>query len=158
MQVSILQMWNGPVEIAIEDLFIILGPNLNVVSHDDSFIEENDHTVREPYDDSNMFNIFEHQLKLRKKGPSKFSALLKILDEEDVKKKIQRQNTIEQQQQDKQTFDFIKNMKLKINKLHVRYEDDYLNGDSPFSFGLVIDVSLSPLLKNFNTESIMGIN
>jgi hypothetical protein len=53
-------MWNGPVEIAIDDLFIILGPNLNVVSHDDSFIDENDHTVKEPYDDSNMFNIFEH--------------------------------------------------------------------------------------------------
>ena len=33
-------MWNGPVEIAIDDLFIILGPNLNVVSHDDSFIDE----------------------------------------------------------------------------------------------------------------------
>ena len=71
LKVSILQMWNGPVEIAIEDLFIILGPNLNVVSHDDSFIEENDHTVREPYDDSNMFNIFEHQLKLRRKNHGK---------------------------------------------------------------------------------------
>ena len=60
LKVSILQMWNGPVEIAIDDLFIILGPNLNVVSHYDSFIDENDHTLREPYDDSNMFNIFEH--------------------------------------------------------------------------------------------------
>jgi hypothetical protein len=35
-------MWNGPVEINIEDLFIILGPNLSVVSHDESYIEEND--------------------------------------------------------------------------------------------------------------------
>lgn len=68
LKVSILQMWNGPVEIAIDDLFIILGPNLNVVSHDESFIEENDHTHKEPYEDSNMFNIFEHQLKLRRKN------------------------------------------------------------------------------------------
>ena len=34
-------MWNGPVEIIIDDLFIILGPNLNQVSHDESYVEEN---------------------------------------------------------------------------------------------------------------------
>jgi hypothetical protein len=34
-------MWNGPIEITIDDLFLILGPNLNVRSHDDSFLEEN---------------------------------------------------------------------------------------------------------------------
>ena len=34
-------MFSGPVEISIDDLFIILGPNLNVVSHDESFIDEN---------------------------------------------------------------------------------------------------------------------
>jgi hypothetical protein len=33
-------MWNGPIEIAIDDLFIILGPNINVVSHDESYIDE----------------------------------------------------------------------------------------------------------------------
>ncbi len=31
-------------------------------------------------------------------------------------------------------------MKLRVNRLHVRYEDDYFNADSPFSFGLVINV------------------
>jgi hypothetical protein len=51
-------MWNGPVEINIEDLFIVLGPNLSVVSHDESYIEENDQNLDESYDSSNMFNIF----------------------------------------------------------------------------------------------------
>ena len=39
LKVSILQMWSGPMELIIDDLFIILGPNLNVVSHDESYIE-----------------------------------------------------------------------------------------------------------------------
>ena len=50
-------MWSGPIEINIDDLFIILGPNHSVVSHDESYIEQN---LDESYDDSNMFNIFEH--------------------------------------------------------------------------------------------------
>lgn len=54
-------MWSGPVEVMIDDLFIILGPNINVVSHDESFIEDStDQAMLEGYDDSNMFNIFEH--------------------------------------------------------------------------------------------------
>lgn len=53
-------MWGGPVEIMIDDLFIILGPNLAVVSNDDSYIEENEQNLEDSYDGSNMFNIFEH--------------------------------------------------------------------------------------------------
>lgn len=33
-------------------------------------------------------------------------------------------------------------MKLRVNKVHIRYEDDYFNPESPFSLGLVIDVRL----------------
>jgi hypothetical protein len=38
----------------------------------------------------------------------------------------------------------IKNVKLTVNRLHVRFEDDYFsNGESkmwePFSFGLIVD-------------------
>lgn len=55
-----MQMLNGPMEINIEDLFIILGPNLGVVSHNESFIEEGEKDLNESYDKNNMFNIFEH--------------------------------------------------------------------------------------------------
>jgi hypothetical protein len=65
-------MWNSPVEINIEDLFIILGPNYSIVSNDDSYIQEDDKHLNDSYDSSNMFNIFEHQLKLRKKDKGKF--------------------------------------------------------------------------------------
>ena len=65
-------MWNSPVEIDIDDLFIILGPNYSIVSNEDSYIEEDDQHLNNSYDESNMFNIFEHQLKLRKKTKGKF--------------------------------------------------------------------------------------
>lgn len=61
-------MFNGPIEITIDELFIILGPNLNQMSHDDSYIEETENDLEESYDDNNMFNIFHHQLKLKKKS------------------------------------------------------------------------------------------
>lgn len=60
-------MWNGPMEVNIEDLFIILGPNLSVVSQNESYIEEDQNNLEESYDEGNMFNIFEHQLKLKRK-------------------------------------------------------------------------------------------
>ena len=43
---------------------------------------------------------------------------------------------------EKQTFDVIKNLRLFVKRVHIRYEDDNFNGDSPFAFGMVIDVSI----------------
>jgi len=75
MKVSLLQMWGGPVEILVEDLFIVLGPNIAVVSHDESYIDHTAENLNESYDSSNMFNIFEHQLKLRRKKDRKWFTL-----------------------------------------------------------------------------------
>ena len=59
-----------------------------------------------------------------------------------VETPIDPQKASEEPLIDKQTIDFLKNFKLKINRLHVRYEDDYFTGESPFSFGVVLDVNL----------------
>ena len=40
-------------------------------------------------------------------------------------------------------MDFIRNLKLTINKLHVRLEDDILIPDRPYSLGLIINVSMN---------------
>ena len=40
--------------------FMILGPNLSFVSHDESYIL--DEGLNESYDSTNVFNIFEHEL------------------------------------------------------------------------------------------------
>ena len=39
----------------------------------------------------------------------------------------------------------LRNLKIIIKRIHVRYEDDYYAGEKPFSFGLMIDVSQFPL-------------
>lgn len=57
IKISLLSMWSGPLELVIEDLFLVLGPNLSLVSNDDSY-EEDD--LNESYDDANMYNIFDH--------------------------------------------------------------------------------------------------
>lgn len=67
-------MWNGPVEITIDDLFLILGPNLGIISHNESFVDDDKNQLDESYDDGNMYNIFEHQLKLKKKPCKAFPS------------------------------------------------------------------------------------
>ena len=56
-------MWTGPVEVTIDELFVIAGPNIDTyMSQDDSYIQDD---LGAPYDPKNMFNIFENQLKLK---------------------------------------------------------------------------------------------
>ena len=47
-------------EIVIDDLYLILGPNLSFVSHEESYI--NDEELDDSYDSTNVYNIFEHEL------------------------------------------------------------------------------------------------
>ncbi len=56
-------------ELTIDDLFLILGPNLNFVSHDESYIA--DEELDDSYDSTNVFNIFEHELQIKKKKQGK---------------------------------------------------------------------------------------
>jgi len=37
---------------------------------------------------------------------------------------------------------FFKNLKLVVNRLHIRFEDDYLSGSKPFSIGILMEVFL----------------
>jgi hypothetical protein len=39
----------------------------------------------------------------------------------------------------KEVRDLYKSVQLQINKLHIRYEDDYFNAGSPYAWGIVID-------------------
>ena len=37
--------------------------------------------------------------------------------------------------------DLVRGLTIVINKLHLRYEDDYYSTENPYSFGVVIEVS-----------------
>lgn len=72
-------LWNNPLEFVIDDLNLIMGPNLSFISHDESYIadddSQNDHgnnnQLDESYDSTNVYNIFDHELQIKKKVKSK---------------------------------------------------------------------------------------
>lgn len=35
-------LWNNPIEIVIDDLYLIFGPNLSFLSHDESYIHDDE--------------------------------------------------------------------------------------------------------------------
>jgi hypothetical protein len=70
-------LWKNPLELTIDDLYLIVGPNLSFTSHDESFIQEdtqsqNDHgnnnQLDNSYDSTNVYNIFDHELQIKKKA------------------------------------------------------------------------------------------
>lgn len=58
---------NQNINIKLSDVYFIFGAPMKNNSHNDSFIEETEEEMLEPYDDKNCFNIFTNNLKLRKK-------------------------------------------------------------------------------------------
>ena len=47
-----------------------------------------------------------------------------------------------EQTMEKSTLEFMRNLKLVVKKLHVRFEDDILMPEKPYAIGLVINVIL----------------
>lgn len=57
--------------------------------------------------------------------------------------KVSEDKKAGEQSVDKGTIEFFKNLRLQVNKVHIRFEDDVLNGcDKPFCFGIIINVRL----------------
>ena len=54
-------------QISLDNAFFIIGPSMRVQSRDESYLQENEQEMLYPYDDNNAFNIFQNNLKLRKK-------------------------------------------------------------------------------------------
>jgi hypothetical protein len=50
----------------------------------------------------------------------------------------------------KMVTDIFKNLVVSINKLHIRYEDDYFPIEKPYSFGILIDVGSFFTLVEFD--------
>jgi hypothetical protein len=53
---------------------------------------------------------------------------------------IARDDKDTEQSMEKSTLEFIRNLKLVVRKLHVRFEDDILMPEKPYALGLVINV------------------
>lgn len=137
-QFSLISTLSKPIEVTVEDLCLILGPRQSQVSHDESYHEVgSQEDTDDEYDEENAFNIFEHQLQVR-------------LTERQRKRKLRRKKRPESEDDRLSSEDKVwRNLKLSVNRVHIRYEDDYFAGSTPYSWGLICD-SLSMM----TTDSI----
>jgi hypothetical protein len=63
---SVINFWASPLDLEIDEAYIILGPSLFLRSNNDSFIDEaEDDLLNTSYDPTNSFNIFEHEMKIK---------------------------------------------------------------------------------------------
>ena len=158
IKLSLMSMFSSDaqsLQLSLENVFFILGPSMRVISKDDSYLQESEQELLEPYDENNAFNVFTNNLKLRKK-PSRAnesSAGGKVDVSERKYHRFKETSTNssmiatalvkEQVGLSKDQQDAVKGLTIFIKRLHLRYEDDYYSGESPYSFGVVIDVSLA---------------
>jgi len=122
--------------VSVDDVQIILGPNTSLISTV-SEAEKNDEALNESYDASNGYNIFSHQIRFTIDGIGDVARLLIEAKQKKVNKK--KQETEEQSVFQGYLINILKNIKLNLNRIHIRYEDDYFSQLNPFAFGILCD-------------------
>ena len=70
LKVGLMSMFSSDVpqiDVTLHDAYFILSPTMRMNSKDDSYLQETEEELLEPYDHNNCFNIFSNNLKLKKK-------------------------------------------------------------------------------------------
>ena len=63
---SVLSFWSSPLELIIDDVYLVMGPSTYFRSHTESYIEEApEDLLNASYDSTNAFNVFEHEMKIK---------------------------------------------------------------------------------------------
>lgn len=69
IQFSVLSFWSSPLELEIQDLFVLVGPSKFFKSNNESYIEEaREDLLNCSYDSTNAFNVFDHEMKIKSNG------------------------------------------------------------------------------------------
>jgi hypothetical protein len=143
---SVLSFWTSPLELVVNDMYLVLGPSTFFRSNDESYIEENQaDLLNASYDSTNAFNIFEHEMKIKQTASEAFDAdpekkefenLKFLANSEFIKERL---NDEEKQVQNVRMI--FRNLRLNIQRLHIRYEDDYYSRflGKKFAFGITIE-------------------
>ena len=132
-------------------MYLVLGPSTFFRSNEESYIEETPEDILNmSYDSTNAFNVFEHEMKI------KSNTGIGSLDMQDTAantdlKSVEnawyiaqveqlRERLLEEEKQVQNVRLIFKNLKLKINRLHIRFEDDYYGQylGKKFAFGISI--------------------
>lgn len=133
-QYNLLSFLSNPFQVSIDDLQLILGPNTIFVSQGQEKQVEDDE-----YDSRNCYNIFRHRLKFTlssKDNPLYFLDPITHPKEPEYNIK-----TVKEEQNSIQGYitNILKNITLTINRIHIRYEDDFFCQIRPFAFGIICD-------------------
>jgi len=63
---SVLSFWTSPLELVIDDIYLVLGPSTFFRSNNDSYIvETGPDLLNATYDSTNAFNVFDHEMKIK---------------------------------------------------------------------------------------------
>lgn len=143
---SILNFWSNPLTMNIDEVYLILGPSTFFRSSQDSYIEENTNDLlNSSYDSTNAFNVFDHEMKIKTEQESQAPLIPDFKSVENLKYLAQSQflqdRLVEEESQVMNVRIIFKNIVLNINKMHVRYEDDYYQSDlgKKFACGITLE-------------------
>ena len=122
-----MSMWSIPMTLNIDTLLLIVGPTTSHMSHDDSFMADEN----EDYDDGNAYDFRNNNVKMTPNDITQNDF------QNAQKKKIEEVSQIADSI--REIMKKLKNLKVHIKKVHVRYEDDYFEVENPYSFGIIAD-------------------
>lgn len=79
LKMNLMSMFSSSqsMHVCLDNVFLIVGPSIRCVSKDDSYLQESEKELVEPYDENNGFNIFTNNLKLRKKQRANIDGFIK---------------------------------------------------------------------------------
>ena len=159
-----IQFQSKPINIQFEDLNLIFGPSIAHMSREGSFLGQQRNAKAAPprgdsdsaiaddygpesddsvssYDSTNAFNVFQHELRFKQKNERTAAAreaLQAFMRGQQRPSMAQAQR--EDEERERETMRSIaRQVNLKVNNLHIRYEDDYFSGGQPYSMGCVIE-------------------
>jgi len=127
---SVLSFWSSPLEITVDDVYLVLGPSTFFRSNDESYIEETPEDIQNmSYDSTNAFNVFEHEMKIKANaGPGSIDALdqtadadLKSVENAKYITQVQqlRERLIEEEKQVQNVRLIFKNIRLRVSRVHI---------------------------------------
>ncbi len=138
-----------PLEIEIDEIEILVSPSCRwIMANFNSFIEENEEYIHEAYDpnDNNSYDIFNKKLSLF--DGSIFKKKAELL--EFLKDKSKITEIIHKMMTKVMKFYYLTNffINAKINKVHIRFEDDIFN----FFGGTIIGVKVDTIEVSLSSE------
>ena len=92
------------------------------------------------YDSTNAFNVYQHSLRFKQKNEK--ASLAREALQAFIKAQQDPNFGASEREDEEKEKEFMRSMarqiNVKVNNLHIRYEDDYFSGGQPYTMGWVL--------------------